>query len=195
MSIIKKNLQQILEPDQHEIHKELISRAKNGDENAYYRLYKLYVQAMYSICIRMVVNQMDAEDLVQETFIDAFKKLDTYRGEASFGSWIKKIAINKSLNFIRRKKIKFTEINKIEPKEENQNEVDFLSIAPEKVHEHIKELPDKARVILNLYLLEDYKHKEIAEMLNISESTSKSQYLRAKELLKDRLKKEVTYEI
>ena len=183
----------------HEINKELINRAQKGDQNAYYRLYKQYVQAIYNICLRMVLNQLDAEDIVQETFISAFKNLSSYRGEASFGSWLKKIAINKTLNFLRKKKLRFTYFDDTKKAiteghvwEENEN--NLFTIAPEKVHELIKKLPDKARIVLNLYLLEDYKHKEIAEMLGISESTSKSQYLRAKELLREHLKKELAYE-
>jgi RNA polymerase sigma-70 factor (ECF subfamily) len=99
------------------------------------------------------------------------------------------------LNFLRKKKVRFSEIENTEIAEEKDNDLNIFSITPEKIHEEIKKIPDKARVVLNLYLLEDYKHKEIAGMLNISESTSKSQYQRAKEILKERLNKEVSYEI
>jgi RNA polymerase sigma-70 factor (ECF subfamily) len=148
----------------------------------------------------MVANQLDAEDLVQETFISAFKKLNQFRAEASFGSWIKKIAINKSLNFIKKKHPEFRMMDQIKESEIQtteylENEKGLFSIAPEKIQAEIKKLPHKARVVLNLYLLENYKHREIAEMLHISESTSKSQYLRAKELLKERLEKKIQYEI
>lgn len=182
-------------PDKNgEIQEQLIKKAIDGDQKAMYRLYKLYVQAMYNICIRMVPNRFDAEDLVQETFISAFNKLDDYRGDASFGAWIKRIAINKSLNFLRKKKVEFTGLEQVKSYTTENEDMETNNIPPGKIHEAIKLLPDKARVILNLYLLEGYKHKEIAGMLNISESTSKSQYQRAKELLRDKLKNEISYE-
>lgn len=177
-----------------EIQLKLIERAREGDQQSMYRLYKLYVQAMYNTCIRMVANQYDAEDIIQESFTNAFKNLSSFRGESSFGSWLKRIVINKSISFLRAKKHQFTEIDHLHIVEEDSSEDDILDIEPEKVHEAIKTLPEKARVVLNMHLLEGYKHKEIAEMLEISESTSKSQYQRAKMLLRDKLVKDMGYE-
>ena len=177
-----------------DIHLKLIESARKGDQQSMYRLYKLYVQAMYNTCIRMVSNQYDAEDIIQESFINAFNKLDSFRGESSFGSWLKRIVINQSITFLRKKKYDFTEIDHLQIVHEDIQNENFPEIDPLKIHETIKTLPEKARVVLNLYLLEGFKHKEIAEMLNISESTSKSQYQRAKQILKDKLQKEIRYE-
>ena len=177
-----------------EIHSKLIARARKGDQQSMYRLYKLYVQAMYNICIRMVSNQYDAEDIIQESFINAFNSLDKFRGDSSFGSWLKRIVINKSITFLNQKKQEFTDIDNLQIVTDDNEDKNLLKIDPAKVHESIKTLPEKARVVLSLYLLEGYRHKEIAEMLNITESTSKSQYLRAKQLLRDKLKKEIRYE-
>ena len=177
-----------------EIHLKLIETARKGDQQSMYRLYKLYVQAMYNICIRMVSNQYDAEDIIQESFVKAFNNLDSFRGESSFGSWLKRIVINQSITFLRSKKQEFTEIDNLQIVADENKEDNFPGIDPTMVHESIKTLPEKARVVLNLYLLEGYRHKEIAEILNISESTSKSQYLRAKQLLREKLKKEIRYE-
>jgi len=160
-----------------------------------YRLYKLYVQAMYNTCIRMVSNQYDAEDIIQESFISAFNQLKKFRGDSSFGSWLKRIVINKSITFLRKQKFEFTEIDNLQIVPSDSDDSNFPEIDPAKVHKTIKTLPEKARVVLNLFLLEGFRHKEIAEILNISESTSKSQYQRAKLLLRDKLIKEIQYEI
>lgn len=176
-----------------EIHKNLIESACKGDQQSMYRLYKLYVQAMYNTCIRMVSNQYDAEDIIQESFVSAFNNLSRFRGDSSFGSWLKRIVINKSITFLRKKKYEFTEIDNLHLVID-EDEYEMPEIEPAKVHESIKTLPEKARLVLNLYLLEGYRHKEIAEMLDISESTSKSQYLRAKHLLREKLEKEFRYE-
>jgi RNA polymerase sigma factor (sigma-70 family) len=176
-----------------EIHSKLIVSARKGDQQSMYRLYKLYVQAMYNTCIRMVSNQYDAEDIIQEVFLSAFNNLDSFRGDSSFGSWLKRIVINKSISFLRSKKADFAEIENLQLVAEEKEE-DFPKIDPKKIHESIKSLPEKARVVLTLYLLEGYRHNEIAEILEISVSTSKSQYLRAKNLLRENLKKEISYE-
>ncbi len=177
-----------------EIHSKLIKTARKGDQQSMFRLYKLYVQAMYNTCIRMVSNQYDAEDIIQESFVKAFKNLDSFRGESSFGSWLKRIVINQSITFIKSKKLEFTDFDNLQIVSDEPEKSNFPEIEPGKIHESIKTLPEKARVVLNLYLLEGYRHKEIAEILNISESTSKSQYLRAKQLLREKLEKEIRYE-
>ena len=174
--------------DTVDINAKLVERARQGDQQAMYRLYKSHVQAMYNICIRIVVNQFDAEDILQESFVSAFKSLDSFKGESSFGSWLKRIVINKSLNALRQKKQNFADLDNLHiASEESDENEDFPEVEPEQIHEAIKTLPEKARVVLNLYLLEGYKHKDIADMLDISESTSKSQYQRARKLLRDKL--------
>lgn len=177
-----------------DINSKLIESARKGDQQAMYRLYKLYVQAMYNTCIRMVSNQYDAEDIIQESFVKAFNNLDSFRGESSFGSWLKRIVINQSITFLRKKKQNFQDIDDLQILADEDEEKSFPEIDPMMIHESIKTLPEKARVVLNLYLLEGYIHKEIAEILNITESTSKSQYLRAKNLLREKLQKEIRYE-
>lgn len=175
-------------------HSTLIERARNGDQQSMYRLYKLYVHAMYNICIRMVSNPYDAEDIIQESFTNAFQKLDSFRGDSSFGAWLKRIVINKSISLLKRKKQEFTDIDDLQIVYDAEEDDEFPQIDPKKVHETIKSLPTKARAVFNLYLLEGYKHKEIAAMLGITESTSKSQYQRAKQLLREKLKHEINYE-
>lgn len=171
-----------------DIHQQLIEQCRKGDSRSQYRLYKLYAKAMYNIAMRMLANKMDAEDVIQEAFVAAFRKIGDYRGESSFGSWLKRIVINHCINFLKRKKEFFQSLDEhpeiARETVEDEREYDF---SPEQIQGAIKTLPQGARLVLNLFLLEGYKHRQIAGMLNISESTSKSQYQRAKVLLKEKL--------
>lgn len=169
----------------------LVRQSLDGDSRAQMRLYRKYVQAMFNTVIRMVPNRMDAEDIIQEVFVKVFQKLNHFRGESTLGAWIKRITINTTLNFIRqRKEMVFMENEEFERKNLMMDET---KIDPEftmqQVHNQIKKLPQGCRVVLNLFLVEGYQHKEIASILNISESTSKTQYRRGKQLLAKELRK------
>jgi RNA polymerase sigma factor (sigma-70 family) len=169
---------------------ELVRRCLRRDDRAQMRLYRKYVQAMYNTVVRMVANKMDAEDIIQEVFVKVFQKLSEFRGESTLGAWIKRITVNTTLNFIRqRKEIKFMENEEWDRSDLLQAE---KKIDPEfsmkQVHHAIKKLPDGCRVVLNLYLLEGYQHQEIASILKITESTSKTQYRRGKQLLAKKLR-------
>ena len=147
---------------------------------------------MYNVSIRIVTNRLDAEDVVQEAFASAFCNLGAYKGEASFGAWLKRIVINKSINHVKKQKMWFTDMENLSATDDiaDVDESDdhlFSKISPEMIHEAIKTLPAKAKVVFNLYLMEGYQHKDIARMLNISESTSKSQYQYARKLLREEL--------
>ena len=93
------------------IHQEIIDQCRDGSQKAQFQLYKLYYRPMYSICVRIINNETEAEDVMQEAFLNAFKKIDTYKGEVSFGAWLKKIVINRSLDILKKRKVKFEEIN------------------------------------------------------------------------------------
>ncbi len=164
-------------------HKDLVEQSKSGDRNSQYQLYELYVDAMYNISMRMLGIKEDAEDIVQESFIEAFKNLKSFRYESTFGSWLKRIVINKSINYLKLKKIPLTPLDQHEYhiSEEINDQVTTIDI--KKIKKGIKILPDGYRQIINLYLLEGYDHVEIAEILGITISTSKSQYHRAKKKL------------
>jgi len=169
------------------IHQELINECKAGNSKAQFEVYKLYYKAMYNTSLRIVNNQQDAEDIMQEAFLSAFDKIDTYVGEVSFGAWLKRITINKSLDYLRKNKVTFTQIDdKISNSIEDIDEV-FIddSVRLEKVNKAIEKLPDGYRLILSLYLLEGYDHDEISQILEISPVTSRTQLLRAKKKLKE----------
>ena len=165
-----------------DLQKEIINRCKKGDEKAQYRLYSMYSKSMYNVAIRYVGIRMDAEDILQEAFISAFKNLKKLKEEQTFPSWLRRIVINKSISFLRKKK--FT-IEQLDDNTHIAEEEINSSVTPEILHRAIKKLPEGARIIINLFAFEGYKHKEIAKKLGITESTSKTQYLRAKKLLSE----------
>ncbi len=166
---------------------ELVKRCRKSDQNAQYSLYDNYSEAMYSIAYRLVANKEEAEDILQNSFLQAFKDIKKLNSELSFGSWLKRIVINKSLNVLRQQKINFIKISENIIIEDNP---DYYSVLDaELIKEKISELPTGCRTIFSLHLIDEYKLTEIAEMLSISVSTAKSQYARAKQLLKVKLQK------
>jgi RNA polymerase sigma factor (sigma-70 family) len=180
----------MIEPKGYEIHQELIEGCRKGDRLAQREIYRLYYKAMYNTCYRMLNNQVEAEDIMQESFLTAFLKISSFKGELSFGSWLKKIVINKTIDVLRTRKVKFEELNEKvvgidenrEPEPELADE-DTRKVA--QIKEAIKQLPEGFRVVLTLSLFEGYDHEEIAMILRISESTSRSQLTRAKKKLID----------
>jgi RNA polymerase sigma-70 factor (ECF subfamily) len=165
---------------------DLINRCKNGDKPAQYRLYLAYADSMFAICKRLVANQADAEEILQDAFVKAYTNIKKLKDDRKFGGWLKTITINECVNFINNKKILFDELPANLSVEEEADNTEY-EIDAETVMNAIAGLPEGSRVIFNLYLVEGCKHKEIARMLKISESTSKSQYQRAKQLLKQKL--------
>jgi RNA polymerase sigma factor (sigma-70 family) len=170
---------------------EIIERCKKGEISAQFMLYKQYSKAMFNIAIRFLNNKMDAEDILQESFITAFNKLTELSGYNAFGSWLKRIVINNCITHIRNNRIVFEDIDNHLSLEHNDEEEPGFSIDPAVVHHSIRGLPHGGRTILVLHALEGYKHREIAEMLGISESTSKTQYRRALALLNKDLKQKI----
>jgi RNA polymerase sigma-70 factor (ECF subfamily) len=174
------------------IHQDLIDGCKTGDQKAQFQIYKLYYKAMYNTSLRIVNDTMEAEDIMQESFLSAFEKIDTYSGTVSFGAWLKKIVVNRSLDALNKRKAVFEDIEShIGIRDERDDESERyqeIDVRVEEVKEAIERLPDGYRVILSLYLLEGYDHDEIAEILSINSSTSRSQLSRAKQKLISELK-------
>lgn len=172
-----------------DIHKEIIELSKSGNESAQYQLYSLYAKSMYNICMRMLGLREEAEDALQEAFTVIFEKLDTFRFESSFGAWTKRIVINTCLNNLSKRKIDlcFNEEINTEVFESDNNSNDNLELEVKEVHRAINKLPEGYRIILSMYLLEGYDHKEISDILNISESTSRTQYMKAKKKVREYL--------
>jgi RNA polymerase sigma-70 factor (ECF subfamily) len=165
------------------IHAPLIEECKKGNSKAQYGLYKQYSKAMYNLAYRMTNNREDAEDILQETFIDCFRNIGTFRFESTFGAWLKSILINRSINHLKKKKINLILLENVPETIAGEDENEVIYDTTE-VFKCIEMLPDGYRIILTLYLLEGYDHTEISQILGVSESTSKSQYSRAKDKLR-----------
>jgi len=161
----------------------LIKAARKGKNDAFKQLYDLYSDAMFTICLRMLNNKEDAEDVLQESFISAFKNLQQYSAKASFGSWLKRIVINACIAVIKKRNDHLIPLEEKDLPEEPMQEDEEITYDIETIKLAIRELADGYRVILSLYLFEEQSHKMIAEKLNISEGTSKSQYSRARKRL------------
>jgi RNA polymerase sigma factor (sigma-70 family) len=171
------------------IHEDLIRRCRQGDQGAYFKLYQLYKRSMYNVGYRIVNNEAEAEDVLQEAFISAFRNLAYYRGDATFGAWLKRIVVNKAINYLKKRQLeRLPDDEKWDVKEEEYTDVlEHFPYSVAQVRDAIGRLPDGYRAVLSLYLLEGYDHSEIGEILGISESTSKSQFNRSKKKLKELL--------
>lgn len=167
----------------------LIARCLRADRKAQHMLYKQYCDAMYNVCFRMLGNEAEAEDALQESFIDVFHKLDSFRAESSLGAWIKRIVINHCLNVFKKRRLKFEEMTAQagEVAATEYEGEDDIGYEVKRVKEAIMKLPDGYRQVLTLYLIEGYDHAEIAAILGIQETGSKSQYSRAKAKLREML--------
>jgi RNA polymerase sigma-70 factor (ECF subfamily) len=171
------------------LNTKIVNDCKLNKAKAQMQLYDSYCEAMFTIAKRYVKDNFIAEDIMQEAFIKVFKNINTFKGEVTIGSWIKKIVINQCIDYLKKKKI---ELVSIEEKElqladsndwKVNNELDVATIT-----NTINNLPEKYKVVLNLYLIEGYDHKEIAQVLNITEINSRSQLMRGKNKLKSELK-------
>lgn len=165
---------------------DLVERCKQGSAVGFKQLYQQYAKAMFNTSLRIVNNAADAEDIVQEAFSDAFKNIRRFNYQSTFGAWIKRIVINKSINLLRDKKLKLVDINHANISElENEEELDEENIQfqVEEIKNAVQMLPDGYRTVFTLNAFEGYDYDEIAEILNISSTTARTQYHRAKKQL------------
>ncbi len=166
------------------IHQDLLDRCQEGDQSAQFEIYRLYYKSMYNSSLRIVGIPEEAEDIMQESFLAAFRKLKSYGGEVSFGSWLKKIVINRSLDILRKRKVIFEDLHAELPVL-SETESDTESITVDEVKSAIAKLPDGYRTILSLILLEGYDHEEVSEILGIKNVTSRTQFSRARQKLRE----------
>lgn len=167
---------------------DLIKGCMEGNRRMQEELYRRFSPRMYAVCLRYAGNAEEAEDILQEGFIKVFKKLDSFRGDGSFEGWIRRIFVNTAIEHFRRKRY----LMPVTEKEENTLEGKYTSVLDElgakDIMALIQELSPGYRTVFNMYVVEGYTHKEIADMLGISEGTSKSQLSRAKVILQDMVK-------
>ena len=176
-----------LEPEKifENIHQELIDGCKEGNKFDQMKIYKLYYKAMYNTALRILNNTVEAEDVMQESFLTAFQKINNYGGTGSFGSWLKRIVVNNSIDTLGKSRFNLSldEIGDIVFDDSNENYFEILNYKVEEIREMIFNLSDNHRTILSLYLLEGYDHEEISQILDISYNNSRTRYSRARNKL------------
>ena len=178
----------------------LVERIRQKDQRAMSQLYQMYIRELSSVCYRYVPSEADAKDVLQNSFVNIFKSIPTldYRGEAAFKMWMKKIVVNEALYFLkeRRKLRSAFGMRVVEPDIEATSDTtlsdgespDTELLTPEELHHLISGLPDGCRTVVNLYIFEGYSHRQIAQLLNVTESTSATQLYYAKQVLARRIK-------
>ena len=170
------------------IHSHLIDKCKKNDPRAQMQLYDLYYKAMYNTACNFIKDNVLAQDIMQESFIKAFKKIEMYNGSASFGSWLKRIVINNCLDWVKKQKIETVALNEqvISIVDDDNWEIES-GISLQEIYKCIEQLPSKCKNVVKLYLLEGYDHQEVAHILQITEGSSRSQLSRGKMRLKELL--------
>ncbi|HBW86116.1 MAG TPA: hypothetical protein DEF82_05075 [Crocinitomicaceae bacterium] len=170
------------------IYENLVNRCVNRDEKAQKELYELFCIPMYNLCLRLAKNKFEAEDIYQDSFIKVFENLKYLKNKNMLPGWIKKIFVRTAIDKIRMNKVDLIPIeNSYNLKTESFDAIDLLQESD--ILELINSLPNKSRTVFLLYVVEGYSHKEIAEMMNINEGTSKSQLFDARNSLKKQIKK------
>jgi len=165
---------------------EVVERCRQGDASGYSILYKRYSKAMFNTSLRIVNNAADAEDVLQDAFTDAFGGLKDFNFSSTFGAWLKKIVINKSLNLLRKKKLLLidTDDEAVQGlKEDEMPDESYLLLQVAKIKKAMQTLDSGYRSVLSLYLFEGYDHEEISEIMAVPSTTVRSQYMRARQKL------------
>jgi RNA polymerase sigma-70 factor (ECF subfamily) len=178
------------QPNTEHIHR-LVEKCLQGHHKAQYDLYHAFSKAMYNTCLRFLSDSRDAEEALQNAFILIFKNLESFRGDATIGAWIKKIVIHQCINKLKEKNLAFQDLNShhfdIPYEENNFEQMEYNHNMIPKINEALAALPTGYKTVCNLYLFEGYDHEEISSILNISVATSKSQYSRAKQKIRETL--------
>ena len=182
------------ERNQNITESDLIRGCLDGNRRMQEELYRRFSPRMYAVCLRYASSSEEAEDILQEGFIKIFKKLGSYRGDGSFEGWIRRIFVNTAIEHFRRRRY----LQPVTEKEENTIEGKYLSVLDElgekDILELVRQLSPGYRTVFNMYVVEGYTHKEIGDMLGISEGTSKSQLSRAKVILQDMVRKHIEHQ-
>lgn len=178
------------------IHQQLIDDCKNGNTQAQFEIYKLYYKAMYNTSLRLVNNSAEAEDIMQEAFLSAFKKIDNYKEEVSFGAWLKKIVVNRSLDYLKKRKIQQETIDErafnIKDNNEITSDADIVAQEVAEIKQAIALLPENYRTLITLHLIEGYDYDEISEILDMSNAAIRTGYSRARAKLQNIIKQKKT---
>lgn len=174
----------------------LVEQCIKGDKTAYRLLYERYARAMYNTALRITNNTADAEDILQESFTDAFMQISSFRQQSTFGAWVKQIVVFKSIGLIKKRRMTLVELEPekldfSQDEEMSEEEIDYNVNA---IKTALQSLPDGYRAVLSLYLLEGYDQEEIADIMQLAPSTVRTQYIRGKQKLIGLLKKQKAHE-
>jgi RNA polymerase sigma-70 factor (ECF subfamily) len=174
------------------VEESILEGCISGRRDAQYQLYRKFAPTMLAVCFRYARNRDEAEDFLQEGFVKVFQKISSFRKEGSFEGWMKRIMINHALNEVKKnRKVPFHEdiegINETQIIDAHEVAENVEPVQADALLEMVRTLPEGYRIVFTLYVMEDYSHREISEALNISESTSKTQLLKARRLLKNKL--------
>lgn len=172
---------------------QLLERCKKSDQNAQMQIYKGYYRAMYNTAFRILKDEFEAEDIMQEAFLTAFTKLNSYKGEVAFGAWLKRIVINKSLTQLKKNnKYQEVKLEVIPNYEVVEEKIDYTTLKASQVLKKINELKDNYRMVLNLHLIDGFDYEEIGQILNYSNENVRTTISRAKKKLKQVLIQDAT---
>lgn len=166
--------------------KEIIQRCLADDMQCQRMLFDQHAGKMMTICLRYASDQMEAEDLLMESFVKIFRYMHQYKFEGSFEGWMRRVVVNTALKHLQKKKIRFEEI-KPDKATESLEAGAYMHLGEKEILELIKQLPDGYRLVFNLYVIEGYSHEEIAEMLKIQPGTSRSQLVKARKMLQQQI--------
>ncbi|MEX6625579.1 RNA polymerase sigma factor [Tenacibaculum salmonis] len=172
---------------------QLIAHCKKGNRSAQIQVYNSYYKAMYNTAFRILKNSLEAEDIIQEAFLTAFTKLNTFKGEVTFGAWLKRIVINKSLTQLKKNNRYETVKMEVIPNSEiEEPEIDYTSLDVKQVMNCLLKLKENYRIILTLNLIEGYDYEEISQILNYTNENVRTTISRAKKKLKQEILTKIT---
>lgn len=176
-----------MEGKSYHIHAELVARCRRGERKAQNEIYRLYSGAMYNTCLRMMRDEAEAADALQDAFLSAFGSLHQFEASASFGAWLKRVVVNHCINHLRKRRLEMQPIEEHHQDLQPEGEPDWQEqeLQVNRIKDAMGKLPEGFKQVFSLYMFEGYSHSEIAEMMGITESTSKSQLNRAKKKIKE----------
>lgn len=183
-----KSLRKLIGCTHKMMEKQLIEGCKRGDRKAQKELYEMYSRKMMGVCLRYIGDRETARDLLQDGFIKVFTSIDSYSGNGSFEGWIRKIFVNCALEYLRKSDVLRESVGfDLSIDQIGFDDLIISEISASELLKLVQDLPNSLRAVFNLFAIEGYSHKEVAKMMDISESTSRSQYVRAKQLLQSRI--------
>lgn len=167
-----------------DIQQDLVRRCCENDKEAQFEIYKFYYKSMYNTSLRILKNTAEAEDILQDSFLDAFSKIGSYTGEGSFGGWLRRIVVNNSLDALKKKTVdlSFDDVQ-MDVAEETENQYEEIEYKIDEIKKAMDLLKEENRVIISLFLFEGYDHEEISQILDISYNASRTRYSRARQKL------------